>query len=121
MYCVFEFETKNKYQYIRREKEFVSKALSTLRCFQKCPFSSRRKRSTFKIFSSTLAFSYRFHLSTQKLSKTMKTTGTWDCVCVNITRPSAILDRCFDLDWNRWHVTLFTSPFSKVSVFTCPH
>ena len=69
--------------------------------------SSRRKRS--KIFVSTIAFSYRFHLSM---------TGTWDCACANITRPSAILDRCSDLDWKRWHVTLFSSPFSKVSVFT---
>ena len=51
----------------------------------------------------------------------MKTTGTWDCACVNIARTFAILDRCSDLDWNRWHVTLFTSPFSKVSVFTCLH
>ena len=44
--------------------------------FQKSPFSSRRKRS--KIFSPTLAFSHRFHLSTLKRSKTMKTTGTGD-------------------------------------------
>ena len=80
--------------------------------FQKCPFSSRRERS--KIFSSTLEFSYRFHLSTVKRSKTMKTTGTWDCTCVRVTRPSAILDRCSDLDWNRWRVTLFMSPFSPV-------
>ena len=83
------------------------------------PFSSRRKRS--KIFPSTLAFWYRFCLSTLKRSKTMKTTGTRDCACVNITRSSAILNRYSDLDWNRWHVTLFTSPFSKVYVLTCPH
>lgn len=38
----------------------------------------------------------------------------------NITRPSAILDRFSDLDWNRRHETSFTSPFLKVSVFTCP-
>ena len=83
--------------------------------FQKYPFSTRRKRS--KMFSSTLAFSYRFHLSTLKQSATTKTIEiTWDCACVNITRPSAILDRRSDLDWNRWHVTLFMSPFSKVSV-----
>ena len=79
--------------------------------FLKYPFSSRRKRSN--IFLSTLAFLY--HLSrTLKRSKTRKTTGTWDCACVNITRPTAILDRCSNLDWNRWHVTLFTSPFSPV-------
>ena len=47
--------------------------------------SDFQKRS--KIFSSTLAFSYGFHLSTRKRSKTMKRTGTWDCA-----RPSAILD-----------------------------
>ena len=64
----------------------------------------------------------------------MKTTGTWNCACVNITRPSATLDRCSILDWSRWHVTLFTSSsgfqkspyshvhtrneaFSKVSTF----
>ena len=80
--------------------------------FQKCPFSSRQKRS--KLFSSTLEFSCRFHLSTLKRSKT---TGAWDCSCFNITTPSANLDRFSDLDWNRWHVTLFTSPFSKVSAF----
>ena len=80
--------------------------------FQKSPFLSRRKRS--KLFSSTLAFSYRFHLSALKRSKTMKTTGTWDCACVYITRPSAILDRCSNLHWNRWHLTLFTSPFSPI-------
>ena len=44
--------------------------------FQKCRFSSRRKRS--KTFSSTLALLHRFHLSTLKRSETMKTTGTWD-------------------------------------------
>ena len=77
--------------------------------------------------SSTLAFSYRFHLSTQKRSKAMKTTGTWDCKCVNVERPrsiyfrpSAILNRCSNLDWNQWHVMLFTKQFSQVSVFACP-
>ena len=71
-------------------------APSTLMRFQKHPFLSRRKRS--KIFLSTLAFLYRFHLSTLKHSKTRKTTKTWDCACVNITRPFTILDRCSDLD-----------------------
>ena len=100
--------------------------------FQKCPFSSRRKQS--KIFSSTLRFSYRFHLST--LLKTLEndeTTGTWDCASVNIT--SAILDRCFFVNvfkTLRFHLsTLERSvfkrmrfqkspllrPFMKVSVF----
>ena len=87
--------------------------------FPKCLFSTWGKRS--KIFPSALAFSYRFHLSTLKRLKTMKTIGTYDCARVNITRPSAILDRYPNLDWNRWHVTLFTSPFSKVFVFTSPH
>ena len=83
-----------------------SKAPFTLIRFQKYPFSSRRKRSKIlKQNTSTLALLYRFHLSTVKRSKTRKATGTWDCAC-------------FDLDWNRWHVTLFTSLFSKVSVFS---
>ena len=43
----------------------------------------------------------------------MKTTGTQDCACVSITRPSAILDRCSVLDWNRLHVT----PLFFVTVF----
>ena len=51
----------------------------------------------------------------------MKTTWTWDCAWVLVSRPSAILDRCSDLEWNRWNVTLLTSPVSKDSVFTCPH
>ena len=70
--------------------------------FRKYSFSSGRKRS--KIFLFTLVFLYRLHPSTLKLLKAMKTTGTWDCACVNITRPSANLDRCSDLDWNRWNV-----------------
>lgn len=47
---------------------------------EKCPFSSRWKRS--KVFSSTPSFSRRFHLSTLKRSQTMTTTGTRDCTCV---------------------------------------
>ena len=58
-------------------------APSTPVCFYKNPFSSQRKQS--KIFSSILAFLYCFDLSTVKRSKTMKTTGTWDCACVNHT------------------------------------
>ena len=42
----------------------MAKAPSTLMRFQKYPFLSRRKRS--KIFSSTLAFSYRFHAKTRE-------------------------------------------------------
>ena len=67
-------------------------APSTLMHLQKCPFSSWRNRS--KIYSSTLAFLYSFHQFTLKRSKTRKTSGTWDCACINITRPSAVLDRC---------------------------
>ena len=67
--------------------------------FQKCPFLSLPKRS--KIFSSTLAFSFRFHQSTLKRLKTIKATRSWHFTCVNITAPSAILDRCSDLDWNQ--------------------
>ena len=48
----------------------------------------------------------------------MKTTGTWDCACVNLTRPSVILYRYTDFSGleptacDAFYVTVF-----KVSVF----
>ena len=55
------------------------KAPSTLTHFQKCLFSSQRKQS--RLFSSTLAFSNCFHLSTLKGLKMMKTTETGFLMC----------------------------------------
>lgn len=59
--------------------------------------------------SYTLAFSYRFQLSTLTLSKTMKTIGTWDCACVKVVGLEPMACDAF-------YVTI-----SNVSVFTCPH
>ena len=81
--------------------------------FQKCPFSSRRKRS--KIVYSTRVFVSFSPIHTKTLEHDENDWFLGLRMCC-MTRPSAILDRYSDLDWNRWHVPLFTSPFSKVSV-----
>ena len=79
--------------------------------FQKCPFSYRRKRS--KIFSSIRIYS--FHISTLKLLKNMKTTGTWNCACFlkdHKTIHHLGLMLRFGLEWmacDAFYVTVFKS------------
>ena len=100
---------------------YTSQAPSTPMRFQKYPFSSWWKRST--IFSSTFFFLQQtttcFHLSTLKCSKTMKTTGTWDCLCVNHP-PSfyvTIFKSLSTLEMERFQTSPLLKPFSKVFIF----
>ena len=99
--------------------------------FQKYPFSSRRKRS--KIFLSTLAFLYRFHLSTLKRSKTMKRRGPGIAHVLTIIHLRYMLRfglepmacDCFlhhrfhlsTLETKRFQKSPLLKPFPKVSVF----
>ena len=97
-------------------------SLSEMRADASSPYKALTKKKTSKTPYALIRRNL-FHLSTLKRSKTMKATGAWIAFALKynkITRPSAILERCSNLDWNRWHVTLFTSQFSKVSVFTRP-
>ena len=66
----------------KKRKRLISTCTSTLMCFLKCPFSSRRKRN--KIFSSASVFPYLFHPHKVKRSKTLKATGPWDCACLKV-------------------------------------
>ena len=87
---------------------------------------------TKQIFASTLAFWYRFHLSTLKRSKTIKPTGNWDCACVSHT-PSwidtPIWTGIYSMACDAFYVNVFKSPlstletvrFKKRCVFKCLH
>ena len=55
--------------------------LITLMHFKKSLFLSHGKRG--KLGLSAVAFTYHFHTSTPKYLKTMRTTGTWHCTCVD--------------------------------------
>ena len=102
-----DFEKGNAYRriqdlkYGKRNLRHVSsknlctktQASSRLLRFQKSPFSSPRKRS--KIFSSTLAFSHRFEMSTLKVDFQSVLHSLSIAMFVSLTRWNS--NRCYSL------------------------
>ena len=94
-------------QYLNRSIQFSIASLRPVhpntKAFSKVSvFISAKTKQNIFIHTSVFVSFAPIHTKTLENDE-----NDWDCSCANFTRPSAILDRCPDLDWNQWHVTFF--------------